>query len=321
MTEKKRVKRKLNCLQLLCLALASVGVAPKVCGAHGQVGKRFFPTTVTVEDPFVSDELSVMLANGEEPRDDSAERTTAGSIEFSKRITKRFGATVGEEFRSLKLEADGSRSGFGNFEFGLKHEVWESAEHEAIVALGLRSEIGGTGSARVGARPYSVVSPVVYFGKGFGDLPESARYLRPLAVTGVAGLNIPTRHGSSVADEVTGELSRETNPVTLTWGGSIQYSLQYLNSSIEGVNLRRPFNRTTLVVEFPMETDLSGANRGKTTGMVAPGVIWARKNFEVSVALQIPINEDSGSGVGAAALVTFHFDSLLPNSLGKPLAR
>lgn len=321
MTVKQMIKRLCGSWPLFCLALASVGVAPKVCGAQGQVGKRYFPATANVEGPFVSDELSVVMERVKEPQDGTNLRTTAGSVKISKRITERFGVSVGEEFRSMKVEADGTKSGFGNFEFGVKHEVWESAEHEAIVSVGLSSEIGGTGAARVKARPYSVISPAVFVAKGFGDLPESARYLRPLAVTGVVGVNVPMRNGSSVADEVTGEMRRETNPVTLTWGGSVQYSLQYLNATVESVNLPKPLNRTTLVVEFPMETVLSGEHKGKTTGMIAPGVVWSGKNFEAGVALQIPINEDSGSGVGAVAQVTFHFGSLLPKSIGKPLAR
>ena len=45
-----------------------------LASAHGLAGKRFFPTTLAVDDPFVSDELSLPLvshikepASGEEP--------------------------------------------------------------------------------------------------------------------------------------------------------------------------------------------------------------------------------------------------------------
>lgn len=321
---KRRAIRALRPWRVLCCALAAIGIAPKVCAAHGLLGKRFFPTTVTIEDPFVSDELSLVVDRGTEERNDvqeGAQRTTAGAIEFSKKVTDRFGFSLGEEFRNIKLEADGSRSGFGNFEFGFKRQYWESEEHEAVLSVGLRSEIGGTGAARIEAKSYSVLTPTVYFAKGLGDLPDSLQALKPFAVTGVVGTNLPLRRSSAVVDEVTGDSGREKNPVTLTWGVALQYSLQYLDSSIEGVDLGRPFDRMTLVVEFPMETELGSGNGGKTIGMVAPGVVWVGDRFELGIAVQIPINDDSGSGVGVVALVHFFLDDLFPDTPGKPLAR
>jgi hypothetical protein len=307
-------------LSLLCWALAAIGFAPGLCAAHGLVGKRFFPTTVTIEDPFVADELSLVAGSGEATGEPEVEHRTAGAVKFTRRVTERTGLWVGEEFRDIKLEEDGSRSGFGNFEFGVKYRGWESAEHEAVVALGLRYEIGGTGAARVEAKPYSVVTPTLYLGKGFGDLPDSLRVLRPLAVTGVAGLNLPTRRSSAVGGGGGGEGGsvRETNPVTLSWGVALQYSLGYPTAVEEAGRRSACCNRTTLVLEFPMETDLGGERRGKTTGMVAPGVVWVGKRFELGIAAQIPINDDSGRGVGVIALVHFFLDDLFANPIGRP---
>lgn len=307
--------------RICCLALAAVGVVPAECESHGSVGKRFLPTTVTIEDPFVSDEFSLVLRNSRKGGGGEEARTREGAVEFSKRVTDRLAISIGEEFRSITFEADGSGSGFGDLELGVKYQLYASEEHEAVVSAGVASTIGGTGAARVGARPYSVITPTLFFGKGFGDLPEMLRYFKPLAVTGVVGPNFPTRRSSTISDADSGEEVRTRNPISLSWGLALQYSFSYLSGCCAGAGLGAPFDRMTLLVELPMETGLDGRTRGKTTGMVAPGVVWVGERFEVGLAAQIPINAESGRGVGVVALVHFFLDELFPETLGRPLAR
>ncbi|HEX2238111.1 MAG TPA: hypothetical protein VHJ19_07125, partial [Gammaproteobacteria bacterium] len=52
-------------LVILWLLIASAPVL-----AHGFAGKRFFPTTFAVEDPFVSDEFSMLGSHIREPGED-----------------------------------------------------------------------------------------------------------------------------------------------------------------------------------------------------------------------------------------------------------
>ena len=49
------------CILLLLLSL------PALVRAHGFAGRRFFPTTLALDDPFVSDELSFLLRHTKEP--------------------------------------------------------------------------------------------------------------------------------------------------------------------------------------------------------------------------------------------------------------
>src|SRR5512144_1254300 len=96
------------------VALAFVLAIPPTLWAHGIAGKRFFPTTFAVDDPFISDEFS-MLYNyirmpgeaGGPPVDSSAL-----SVEYSKRITPNFGISLGEQYQHLHAVGDGSVSGF-----------------------------------------------------------------------------------------------------------------------------------------------------------------------------------------------------------------
>ena len=67
-----------------------------------------------------------------------------------------------------------------------------NSEHEFLISTGLNSEAGGTGAARVGADPFSTLTPTLYFGKGLGDLPRSLDMLRPFAIMGQLAYPIPT---------------------------------------------------------------------------------------------------------------------------------
>ena len=40
---------------------------------------------------------------------------------------------------------------------------------------------------RVGAERFSTITPQIFFGKGFGDLPEAVSWLKPFAITGQFG--------------------------------------------------------------------------------------------------------------------------------------
>ena len=111
----------------------------------------------------------------------------------------------------------------------------------------------------------------------------------------------------------------EENPTTLTWGLSLQYSIQYLEAFVKDIGLGSPFNRMILVVEFPLETCLNRGCSGKTTGFVNPGVIWCGKSIQLGVELQVPINNRSGKNVGVLGLVHFFIDDLFPTSIGRPI--
>jgi hypothetical protein len=301
-------------LVALCIA------APGVAWAHGFAGRRFFPATLATEDPFVADELSLptifhqkSLASGAEP----ASGETDFSIDMSKRITENFGIGIGTTYKVIHPDGGDTQRGFDNLEASVKYKLYQNDLHEAIVSAGIDWDIGGTGARRVGAESFSTITPGVFFGKGFGDLPADMKYLRPIAITGQVGVGIPTRSGTTtVSDE--GDIDVERHPHTLEWGFSIQYSLPYLQSFVEDIGLKAPFNRMIPVVEFAMSTALDRGASG-TTGTVNPGIIWAGQDIQWAVEAVIPVNHRSGNGVGVLAQLHFFLDDLFPQTLGRPL--
>ena len=118
-------------------------------------------------------------------------------------------------------------TGFDNLEVALKYVFFKSEPHEALGSLGLSWDVGGTGSHRVGAENHDTVTPALFFGKGFGDLPEALDAVKPVALTGTFGVALPTRrlsHHLVTEDDGTISLEREVNPVTAKWGFSVQYN-------------------------------------------------------------------------------------------------
>jgi hypothetical protein len=290
---------------------------------HGFAGARFFRATLSTDDPFVSDELSLPTVSTIRTPDDGGTRETDISVDISKRITPEFAIEIGETFTALNPREGRAANGFGNLELGGKYQLLKNGEHEAIFSVGLGVEVGGTGGRSVGADSFSTWAPGIFFGKGFGDLPNEVRFLKPFAITGQLGVAIPTSAStrSVTIDVQTGErdIEVERHPDVLEWGFALEYSLIYLQSQVQDVHLHPPLGRLIPLVEFPLETPLNRGEEGQTTGTINPGVIWAGKYFQVGVEAVIPINERTGNNVGVIAQLHFFVDDLFPHSLGRPL--
>lgn len=298
----------------LCFSLFFILLLPVSSWAHGFAGQRFFPTTFQVDDPFISDEFSILINHMKGPD----AKTTEIDIDYSKRLLPNFGLEFHEAYLHQKASDGSSANGWDNLGIGAKWQFLTNAPHELILSVGMDFDIGGTGAHQI-AESFSIISPAFFFGKGFGDLPESVKYLRPFAITGMVGPNFPTRSGNNFIDPDTGKTIVERNPTTLTWAFSLQYSLIYLQSFVKDIGLGNPFKRMILVTEFPMETCMSAECKGQITGTINPGIVWAGKFMELGIAAQIPVNSRSGSSVGVLGLLHLFIDDLFPKSLGGPI--
>lgn len=310
---------------IVTLTALSACLAGTDAVAHGFAGKRFFPATLTTDDPFMADELSLPTVStirtpgaGDEP----GARDTEISAELAKRITRDFGVSIAERYAVLSPDGGPTQYGWGNVEMQLKYQFFTSEEHEAILSFGTAFEIGGTGAQRIGADRFNTVTPAVFFGKGFGDLPDGLSYLKPLAVTGTLGGAIPLRSSSSrtIVDEDTGSimLGREQHSDTIQYGFAVEYSLPYLQSFVRDIGLKAPFNRLIPLVEFAFESPVDRGGGG-TTGTINPGIVWAGQYFQLGIEAIFPVNERTGHNVGVIAQLHFFLDDLFPQTLGRPI--
>lgn len=268
---------------------------PSISHAHAIAGDRVFPATMAVDDPGVSDELNLEYGHQRVRGDDGDQSVNTFSFEYDKLITPRLavsieGAYVGQN--------NPTAHGFDNFGVGLKYLLYVNEAHEFMTSIGVDADLGGTGSHAIGDS-FSTISPTIFAGKGFGDLPDSLAYLRPIAITGEAGPAFTTGAGQ---------------PNAFNYGVTVQYSLPYLQQHVHDVGLPQPLANLIPLVEIPLSR-----SQGQTTGTVNPGVIWINRYGQFGIEAQIPINHASGSHVGVLVQAHLFFDDIAPTTIGKPL--
>ena len=290
------------------LGMYALVATPHWADAHGFAGDRFFPATISTDDPFVANELSLPTFQAIRQPGTPPTKTFDFSADLALKLTPSLGAQVANGYMLQKSTGSRLRTGFDNVVVGGKYEFLLNAEHEMIASVGVTAEIGGTGRASIGADRFSTVTPGLFFGKGFGDLPDSVWALRPFALTGQLGVSFPTR--SSVQGTQI--------PNNLRWGLALEYSLIYLEEHVKDIGLCAPFKRLIPLVEFAMQTPLNRIS-GPTTGTVNPGIIWAGQYFQLGAEAVIPVNSHTGNNVGVVAQIHFYLDDILPKIFGKPL--
>jgi hypothetical protein len=275
------------------LVVAALVPAPAI--AHGVVGDRFFPATISTDDPFAADEMAL-------PTITSFDNETDIDFDYSKSVFPGFAIGVGIGHIDAKSPGEPRARGFGNLDISPALEVYRNSSHEFIFTTGLDWEVGGTGSNAVAERT-STFTPTLKFGKGFGDLPDGMKYLRPLAVTGTVGYAIPTAHDEAKSIE---------------WGGAIEYSLLYLQNNVRDQGFSNFVAHLTPVVEFSLSSPTRAAGGG-TTGTINPGLIWSGQYVQLAAEAVVPVNKASGHGVGFIAQLHFYIDDIFPHSLGRPI--
>lgn len=307
------------------LAAALFPLTPAL--AHEIVGNRFFPATLGIDDPGVNDELSLPTVDSFKTGDIPPVRQRDVSGEFSKRITEDFAVSFGSTYSFLNATdptATGA-NGFQNLETTFKYRLFRDPVHEFVLSVGLSVEWGGTGSSSVGADPFNTYTPTIYFGKGFGDLPDTLSWVRPIAVTGQVGYAVPGRNSTTTfgIDPDSGDVIADTefHPRVLNWGGTIQYSMPYLKSSVIDLGLPDFINHLIPLVEATLQTPIANTltSGTQTTGTINPGVIWVGNKFQVGIEALIPINRQSGSNVGVIGQLHLYLDDIDPRGIGKPL--
>jgi len=300
------------------LVVVAALAAPPPAHAHGFAGKRFFPATLATDDPFVADELSLPTVSRRRTVDDNVSTMeTTASIDFSKRITPTLGLGLGATWLNLEPENGTRQRGFDNIGASLKYQFYTSEPHEAIVSAGLDWDIGSSGAQRVGAESFSTLTPGIFFGKGFGDLPESMRFLRPIAVTGSVGVAFPTRSSTNTIDD-DGNPAVEQHPHVLNVGLAFEYSLPYLSAFVEDTGLPSALRRMVPLVEVTLAKPLDRGG-GPTIGTVNPGVLFAGRSMQFGIEAVIPVNRRTGGSTGVLVQLHFFLDDLFPHSIGKPI--
>ena len=307
-------------------ALACASVWHHSAQAHGFAGPHMFVSTLIIDDPNVADEASLPTLSWQPQPNDGGPTMNlyAAEFELDKRITENFGFSINGGYQWLTQPGNKTANGWENFSATLKYKPYVNAEHEFMLSVGTAVNFGNSGAngsngATLGNDATDSFGPIVYFGKGLGDLPIG--WARAFAITGEFGYQIA---GTKL--KVTGTDPDSGNPLfnNGTWnqwfgGLSLQYSIRYLSSQVKDYGLPEWVNRLTPLVEMGWSSSASKPNQGNTEFIFAPGINYTADTYALSVEALIPGNKQTGSHVGVIAQFHLYFDDLFPNSLGKPI--
>jgi hypothetical protein len=293
-------------------------LASQTAQAHGIAGNRFFPGTLTFDDPAVADEavlpnfLSLDHPSGGGNVTDNRINWT-----FTRLLTPTVGVVIDNSWIARNWGVS-QRSGFDVTNVGLKWEVYRNNAHEALVAASLLWGIGNSGAQGVDTKAPNTIKPGLFFGKGFGDLPDKVSWLRPFGVTGALVLEHPTGGVSANLgfDPITGQLGPmlTRNVDILHWGFAVEFSTLYLtNRFTGGPPTEEPLNQLVPLVEFAVDSS-SGT---KSIATMNPGLSYVAVTWQIAVEAIVPLNSAAGRG-GRMQLLLF-LDDLAPSLFGKPL--
>lgn len=289
--------------------------------AHGIAGNRFFPGTMAFDDPAVADEAILpTFSSSKHPGEDGDVIDNQISWAFSRLLTPKvaFAIESGWVHRNWGV---GKRAGFDTTNLTIKGEVYRNNPHEMLVSAGLTWGIGRSGAQGVGGNAPDTIQPGLFFGKGFGDAPDSLAWLRPFGITGALVAELPVR-GSSTnlgVDPASGQLASmlNGNVSTLHWGFSIQYSTLYLTDRFTPGRPPKdePLNQFVPLVEFAFDSPRGG----KTAAFMNPGFAYVAVTWQVAVEAIVPLNSEAGRTVGGRVQLMLFLDDMMPSVFGKPL--
>jgi hypothetical protein len=280
--------------------------------AHGFAGDRFFPSTILTDDPFVADEMSLPTVTLNPPGPDGSQQLDIGAS-ISKRITPDVGISLSNQWSRLQPEGLPAVSGLsGGLNAELDYQFFLDAPRQAIALVGVSANFAHTGRVQaLGAPDFTTVSPLINFGKSFGDLPESLPWLRPFAITGNVSFDFPTKTQSAGS----------ANPNNFNFGFAFEYSLEYLQHHMQDVGLTAPFDRLIPLVEVSFSTALNRGLGGQSVGTIQPGILWAGQYVQLGAEAIIPGSRITGHGFGGVVQLHFYLDDIFPDSIGRPLFR
>jgi hypothetical protein len=272
---------------------------------HAVCGARIFPATLAIDDPGVTDELTLPTVQWAPQNSDGVgELDASGS--WAKTIFPNLALSVGAGPTWLH-----GPDGFGwdALDTELKYQFMCIPQLEFMASAGFDVEWGGAATGAQLGSP-NMYSPVLDVGLGFGALPVSMNFLRPFAIT--AELSTTTPGQAMWGDDIF--------PTTFNWGFSLQYSLPYYNSNVSEIG-NEFFKHLIPTVEFAFSTPTAHAEDGNwgTTGTIQPGVVYMADKWQVAVEAVIPVNGASGHGAGVVASLDLFLDDIFPNSIGKPI--
>jgi hypothetical protein len=273
--------------------------------AHAVCGSRIFPATLGIDDPGVGDEVALPTVTYL-PTNSGGSNEADISFSYTKTIFPNFGLSVSDGATFI----NGQGWGRDDLQLNAKYNFFCIPEVEFMGSVGVTADLGKTYTNYMG-NDFNTYSPTLDVGLGFGSLPKSLNFLRPLAITAEASEDVPDQNYTNGVQ----------NSYNFNWGFTIQYSLPYFNANVTEID-NEFFRRLIPITEFTFSrpvANFSTLGPAITTGTVQPGVIYAASTWQFALEAVLPINSASGRGVGVVGELHLYLDDLMPATLGRPI--
>jgi hypothetical protein len=153
------------------LAAAAMMASSYTAAAHGIAGNRFFPGTLTFDDPAVNDEVILPLYSGinyPAPGGNVAENRITWA--FDRLLTPTLAVTYDSGWIHQNWPT-GKTSGLDTTNIGLKYETYRDNRHEALVSVGVAWGIGQSGAQAVGADEPNTISRASFSARASATCP------------------------------------------------------------------------------------------------------------------------------------------------------
>ena len=118
------------------LGVCALVATPNWADAHGFAGDRFFSATISTDDPFVANELSLPTFQAIRQPGAPPTKTFDFSADIALKLAPNLGIQVGDGYILQKSPGSRLRTGFDNVAVGGKYQFLLNAEHEMIVSVG-----------------------------------------------------------------------------------------------------------------------------------------------------------------------------------------
>lgn len=254
----------------------------------GEDEGRDFPKTLIFDEPGIDDEISL-------PTVQVAGQETDVDLELDKRLTNSVSVQINVGYTAL-----GRAGGWQNSSATLKFLGFVDRANEQLVSVSLVHEFGGTGAPRIGAAEAGSSALALNFGQGFASVVASP-WLKPFAVTGVAGFSVPDSPRRGAVQQA-------------LLSASLQYSFDVPGAGGGIPVLIRPL---IPIMEATYAAPVQGQSAAH--GILAPGLIYAGEGYQVAAEALLPLTRASGTHLGVIAQLNISLAIFGTRALTRPV--
>jgi hypothetical protein len=220
------------------------------------------------------------------------------SLYLEKTISPASSFSIFVGYQRFEVEEEPTMS--SNLGLGYKHVLISMPSHEFLWTINPEIELP-LGNRSEGSESHARAGFDLLFQKGFGELPDFLRLLRPAGIEG----------GWGWESKVTGTRDDLTSADL-----ELEYSLAYLDANVARDSVPHALLDLVPHLDFDYAQYLSAHRNSSAPDFeLTPAIAWLNSTFEINLGVQVALNRASSSDTGAIALVWLlgvSYDQIVP---------